>query len=106
MSPLVWTTKSTRNLAGALTAAGHAVSDRTVARMLAGLGFSLQGNAKVTEGRQHEDRDAQFRYLNDQVTAFLAAGPAGDHRGRQEEGERRGLQERRAEYQPPGSPSG
>ena len=74
MSPLVWTTKSTRNLAGALTAAGHAVSDRTVARMLAALGFSLQGNAKVTEGRQHEDRDAQFRYLSEQVTAFMAAG--------------------------------
>src|SRR5271165_6294154 len=73
MSPLVWTTKSTRNLAGALTAAGHAVSDRTVARMLAALGFSLQGNAKVTEGRQHEDRDAQFRYLSEQVTAFMAA---------------------------------
>jgi len=74
MSPLVWTTKSTRHLAGALTAAGHGVSDRTVARMLAGMGFSLQGNAKVTEGRRHEDRDAQFRYLNDQVAAHMAAG--------------------------------
>ena len=74
MSPLVWTTKSTRNLAGALTAAGHAVSDRTVARMLAAMGFSLQGNAKVTEGRQHEDRDAQFRYLAGQVAGHLAEG--------------------------------
>ena len=74
MSPLVWTTRSTRNLAGALTGRGHAVSDRTVARMLTGLGFSLQGNAKVSEGRQHEDRDAQFRYLAGQVTAFIAAG--------------------------------
>jgi hypothetical protein len=74
MSPLVWTTKSTRNLAGALTAAGHPVSDRTVARMLAGMGFSLQGSAKVAEGRQHADRDAQFRYLNDQVAAHMAAG--------------------------------
>src|SRR6266571_2265329 len=74
MSPLVWTTKSTRNLAGALTAAGHAVSDRTVARMLAGLGFSLQGNAKVTEGRQHEDRDAQFRHISSRVSEFIAAG--------------------------------
>src|SRR6266446_3182742 len=74
MSPLVWTTKSTRNLAGALTSAGHAVSDRTVARMLAGLGFSLQGNAKVSEGRQHEDRDAQFRHINSRVREFIAAG--------------------------------
>src|ERR1022692_661614 len=74
MSPLVWTTKSTRHLAGALTAAGNGVSDRTVARMLAAMGFSLQGNAKVAEGRQHAGRDAQFGYLNDQVTAHLAAG--------------------------------
>jgi len=30
MSQLVWTIKSTRNLAGALTAMGHPVSDRPV----------------------------------------------------------------------------
>ena len=42
MSPLVWTTKSTRNLAGALTAAGHRVSDRTVARMLRAMGPASQ----------------------------------------------------------------
>src|SRR5664279_4949580 len=51
MSLLVWTTKSTRNLADALTKPGHRVSDRTVARMLADLGFSLQGNTKVLRRR-------------------------------------------------------
>jgi len=40
--------------------------------MLRGLGFSLQANAKVTEGRQHVDRDAQFGYLNAQVIEHLA----------------------------------
>jgi hypothetical protein len=74
MSPLVWTTKSTRNLAGALTEMGHPVSDRTVAQMLVGMGFSLQGNAKVLEGRGHADRDAQFRHLNSRVAECLAAG--------------------------------
>jgi hypothetical protein len=74
MSALVWTTKSTRNLAGALTETGHPVSEKTVARMLRGMGFSLQGNAKVIEGRQHEDRDAQFGYLNQCVREHLAAG--------------------------------
>ena len=74
MSALVWTTKSTRNLADALTAKGHRVSDRTVARMLRAMGFSLQANAKVIEGRQHEDRDAQFRYLNQRVGEHIAAG--------------------------------
>jgi transposase len=76
MSLLVWTTKSTRNLAGALTAMGHPVSDRTVARMLASLGFSLQGNAKTAEGNQHGDRDAQFRYLAAQVAEHAGAGQA------------------------------
>jgi hypothetical protein len=74
MSLLVWTTRSTRNLAGALTEQGHPVSDRTVARMLRGMGFSLQGNAKVIEGKQHADRDAQFRYLAEQVDEHVAAG--------------------------------
>jgi transposase len=73
MSALVWTTKSTRNLAGALTAMGHPVSDRTVARMLHELGFSLQGNTKVTEGNQHADRDAQFAYLAAQVGEHMRA---------------------------------
>jgi hypothetical protein len=74
MSLLVWTTKSTKNLAGASTQGGHPVSDRTVARMLRALGFSLQANTKVTEGRQHEDRDAQFRYLAGQVAEHAGAG--------------------------------
>jgi len=74
MSLLVWTTRSTRKLAGVLTETGHPVSDRTVARMLQGMGFSLQGNAKVIEGSQHGDRDAQFRYLAGQVGEHVAAG--------------------------------
>jgi len=74
MSLLVWTTKSTKNLAGALTELGHPVSERTVARMLRAQGFSLQGNAKVIEGRQHEDRDAQFRYLATQAAEHAGAG--------------------------------
>src|SRR5258708_2950494 len=73
-SPLRWTLKSTRELARALTAAGHACSDRTVARLLKGEGYSLQGNAKVAEGAQHPDRDAQFRYISERAREFLAAG--------------------------------
>jgi transposase len=67
MSPLRWTTKSTRRLADELTRQGHRVSADTVADLLREEGFSLQANAKTIEGRQHPDRDAQFRYLNDQV---------------------------------------
>ena len=74
MSALVWTTKSTRNLAQTLTGRGHTISQRTVARMLRAMGFSLQGNAKVSEGRQHQDRDAQFGYLAAAVDEHLGAG--------------------------------
>jgi hypothetical protein len=34
----------------------------------------LQANRKAKEGRQHANRDAQFRYINRQVKAFLRAG--------------------------------
>src|SRR5205823_11058077 len=42
-----------------------------------------QANAKVTEGRQHPDRDAQFRYLNDMAQGFVDEQPTGDQRGHQ-----------------------
>lgn len=74
-SPLRWTCKSTRRLADALTEDGHPVSSSTVADLLVGeLKFSLQANAKTREGRQHPDRDGQFRYINDLVRRFLKAG--------------------------------
>lgn len=67
---LLWTSKSTRNLAEELTGMGHQVSYRTVARMLHELGYSLQANRKVTEGKQHPDRDAQFEHINRKVHQF------------------------------------
>ena len=73
-SPLRWTTKSTRKLAAELSVQGHKVSADTVGDLLREEGFSLQGNAKTIEGRQHPDRDAQFRYINEQVKAHQAAG--------------------------------
>ena len=45
-----------------------------VRRLLHELGYSLQANAKTTEGAQHPDRDAQFGYLNDQADQHLDAG--------------------------------
>src|SRR5437899_4583807 len=74
MSPLRWTVKSTRNLADELTAAGHPVSADTVDKLLHAQGFSLQGNAKTIEGKQHPDRDAQFRYISGAAKEYLAAG--------------------------------
>jgi hypothetical protein len=68
-SPLRWTCLSTRTLAAALEALGYSVSHTVVAELLHGLGYSLQGNVKTREGRQHPDRDAQFRYIARQVQA-------------------------------------
>ena len=73
-SPLRWTTKSLRTLAAQLCAQGHKVSADTVADLLHAEGFSLQANAKMIEGKQSPDRDAQFRYLNDQVKTHQNAG--------------------------------
>jgi hypothetical protein len=73
-SPLRWTCKSTRNLAAALKALGHQVGDRTVARLLQDVGYSLQANRKTKEGTSHPDRDAQFQYINEQTKAFQRRG--------------------------------
>ena len=73
-SPLVWTTKSVKRLSAELSAQGHACSPQTVWRLLGEQGFSTQANAKVTEGRRHPDRDAQFRYIAARAREHLAAG--------------------------------
>jgi Rhodopirellula transposase DDE domain len=74
-SPLAWTSKSVERLAGELAAAGHPCGRMTVWRLLGELGFSMQANAKVLEGKaQHPDRDAQFRHIAGQARAFMAAG--------------------------------
>jgi transposase len=73
-SPLRWITLSTRDLAAELTRQGHPVSAETVDRLLHEQGFSLQANAKTVEGRQHPDRDGQFRYISEQARAYQAAG--------------------------------
>jgi hypothetical protein len=73
-SPLRWTSKSTQILAGELRGEGHRVGPRTVAKLLSGAGYSLQATRKTREGGTHPDRDAQFRYLSEQVNAHLADG--------------------------------
>ncbi len=74
MSPLRWTVKSTRKLAAELTGQGHKVGADTVGDLLRQEGFSLQANAKTVEGKQHADRDAQFRYISEQARARQDAG--------------------------------
>jgi hypothetical protein len=74
MSPLRWTLKSTRQLAAALVGMGYQVSSWKVAELLHLMDYSLQATAKVVEGVQHPDRNAQFEYINRLAGECLAAG--------------------------------
>lgn len=74
MSALRWTLKSTYELAAELQAKGFSASAELVRRLLHQMGYSLQAPAKQNEGTQHEDRDGQFRYLNDEVADRLKRG--------------------------------
>src|ERR671922_2748907 len=74
MSPLKWTSKSTRTIADELTDLGHPISSVTVGRCLEDMGYTLQSNVKTREGPQHPDRDAQFGYINAQVKVFRRSG--------------------------------
>ncbi len=67
MSPLRWTCKSTRALASELNSQGFVVSSVKVGGLLKAQGFSLQSNRKTVEGKQHPDRDAQFRFIAKRV---------------------------------------
>jgi len=63
MSPLLWTSKSLRNIAEAAKNMGCNISHKLVGVILKNAGYSLQGNRKTDEGSTHIDRDAQFNFI-------------------------------------------
>jgi hypothetical protein len=63
-----------RRLAEELRAERHPVCPAKVAVLLQNLGYSLQANRKTREGKQHPDRDAQFRHINEEVKRFQRRG--------------------------------
>jgi len=73
--PLRWTSKSAAKLTVGLRELGHPeLVERSVLRILDGLGYTMQANVKTREGADHPDRDAQFQYINEIVATALAAG--------------------------------
>ena len=72
--PLRWTSKSAAKLAEGLRELGHELVDRSVLRLLGGLGYTMQQNVKTREGADHPDRDAQFQYINDTAAQAIKAG--------------------------------
>ncbi len=91
--------RALRTLAVALDGLGHRVSHTVVAELSVhnsdhrGLTAVQTVNAKTREGRQHVDRDAQFRYIARRVRRAQRAA-ADDFGGHQEEGAGRRVQER------------
>lgn len=73
-NPLRWTIKSTHRLAAALRDQGFQVSATSVRRMLAAMGYRLQGKRKTREGVQHPDRDGQFRHIAKRAAARKRRG--------------------------------
>ena len=74
-NPLTWTTKSTYGLAEELKKKGIVISPKSVGRLLKADGFSLQQNRKYVEkGGKSEDRDEQFRLINERVKSFIQQG--------------------------------
>lgn len=71
-SPLRWTCKSTYKLSEALRLKGYTVSQKTVYSLLQEMGYSMQANRKIMEGKQNPDRDAQFHFINKKVKEFQA----------------------------------
>ena len=71
MSNLKWTCKSTRNIADELNKLGHQVTHETVRSILKAQGYSLQTNKKMLSGKDHPDRDSQFKYINQTVNRFF-----------------------------------
>ena len=94
--PLRWTSKSAANLAVGLRELGHELVDRSVLRLLVGIGYTMQANVKTREGADHPDRDAQFQYINDTVASALAANQPVISVDTKKEGAGRRVQGRRA----------
>ncbi len=73
-SPLRWTCKSLTNLQQELSQQGHQVGRTKLAEILKELGYSLQGNRKSREGKNHPDRDQQFKYIAKRINTYQRCG--------------------------------
>lgn len=74
MNKLKWTNKSAYVIAKELTSKGEKISEDTVQRIIKSLGYTLQTNVKSKENGSPEERDSQFRHINEQVKLFEKKG--------------------------------
>jgi len=74
-SALLWTNKSTHALSAEMFDTHNIrVGDKTIARLLREMGYSLQATQKTVEGAQHPDRDAQFEHINAKAMECIERG--------------------------------
>ena len=71
MKPLLWTSKSLRNIAKELKDKGYRIGHVTVGELLKSLNYSLQGNKKTREGGDVADRNEQFEHINEATLSFM-----------------------------------
>lgn len=75
-NPLVWTTKSLRNIQEAVLSEHKIyVSFKSIGTQLQKLGYSLQSNQKMLQlGEIHPNRNAQFEFINATAKEFMSDG--------------------------------
>ena len=74
MVHVTWCSLSLREIGREMAARGFRCGRDALARMMHQDGYSLQGMSRTAEGKQHPDRDAQFRHIDAMITGFRAAG--------------------------------
>ena len=74
VAEITWCSLSLRDLEREMAGLGFRCGKDAIARMLREDGYSLQGMSRVLEGKQHPDRDDQFRHINAVIAQFRDAG--------------------------------
>jgi hypothetical protein len=74
VAEITYCSLSLRDLERRMAAKGFRCKKDAIAPMMRQDGYSLQGMAKVLEGKQHPGRDGQFRHINAMIRVFRAAG--------------------------------
>jgi hypothetical protein len=74
MSEKKWVRVTQARLAQQLEAQGYRLTDKTVARLMKQMKFSLKANRRRQIKSRCPERDEQFRYIARQKQAFLAEG--------------------------------
>ena len=74
MTGLKWTRRTTAKIAVELSCVGIEISDRTVARLLKKMRFSLRVNKKKLSGASPDERDSQFAHIAELRESFAAEG--------------------------------